>query len=141
MKPECCVLIKHLSRHCKVHKSLDLGNLLLLPLCMFLLSCFYLLPYVGFFNFPLIYVFFFHFVSFFFSILVCLFIFLVIICYLDLSTWISLGSKCLLYNVWAYSGSNRLRILPVAANRLHSLLSFGGIESFNFYMYFFVFRI
>ena len=94
----------------------------------------------------MIYVSFFHLVSFFFSILVCLFNFLVIICYLDLSTRISLGSKCLLYNVWTYSGSNRLRIPTVAANRLYGLLSLGGIEwdgwvSFNFYMFFFVFRI
>ena len=38
--------------------------------------------------------------------------------FLNLSTWICFGSKCLLYNTYVYSGSKRLRIPTVEVGRM-----------------------
>ena len=53
-------------------------------------------------------------------------VFFTLICLLDLSTWICLGSTHLLYDVWVYGGSNRLRIPTAAKSRMEGFLSHGG---------------
>ena len=94
-----------------------------------------------FFSFFFVYFSFFIFYFIFFSFLFILFVcFFVVIChrnfffvmelvfstwiylpgfvFLDLSTWICFGSQCLLYNVYFYSDSNRLRTPTVAVGRM-----------------------
>ena len=91
------------------------------------------------FIFPFFIFYFFYFFSFLYILFICFF---VVICHrnfffvmelvfsswiylrgfviLDLCTWICFGSKCLLYNVYFYSGSNRLRTPTVAVGRMSS---------------------
>ena len=58
--------------------------------------------------------------------------------HLDFFTWICLLgffyldlSRCLLYNLYSYSGSNRMAVPTVTIDRAHNSLCYGGIKNLS----------